>query len=262
MAKRMKKGNRKPAADLLYGRQAVREALRAKRRQVQVLYVAKGIKPNNMLDEIITLTRHLDKPVESVDRGQLDEWLAHANHQSVALRSGGYPYAQLDDTLALARSKNQDPLLLLLDRVQDPQNLGTLMRTAEAFAVHGIVLPRHRAAHISPAVVNTSAGAVEHLLICQESNLVKTLQWLKAQGVWIAGLEANHTAQPIDATDMKGPLGIVVGSEGFGLSRLVAETCDWLVSLPMTGQINSLNAAVAGSICLFVAMSQRGVQKK
>jgi len=262
MTKRSRKGKRqsgqaKPNFDLLYGRQAVREALRAGRRPCQALYLVGGMKSSSLLVEIEKNARETGAAVETVERQQLDEWLGGVNHQGVALKAGFYPYAHLDETLALARTRGQDPLLLLLDRVQDPQNLGTLLRTAEACGVHGIVLPRHRAAAVTPAVVNASAGAVEHLLVCQETNLVATIKALQAEGLWIAGLEAHPDAQPLGSVDLRGPLGVVVGSEGFGLSRLVGETCDWLVELPMAGRINSLNAAVAGSILLFDVVRQR-----
>ena len=257
MTKRPKKGRRKPASELLYGRQGVREALRAGRRRFYTLYLVASMKSSPLLAEIEEVARKTGISVEAVERQKLDEWLGGVNHQGVALRAGLYPYAHLDETLVLARTRDQDPLLLLLDQVQDPQNLGTLLRTAEACGVHGVILPRHRSAHVTPAVVNASAGAVEHLLVCQETNLVATVKTLKAEGIWIAGLEAHPDAQPLGAVDLRGPLGVVVGSEGYGLSRLVGETCDWLVELPMAGRINSLNAAVAGSILLFDVARQR-----
>lgn len=244
-----KQGGRGPASELLYGRQAVREALRAGRRRGGALYLARGLAASETLTEIRERARGL--PLHTLDREQLDALTAGANHQGVALAAGPYPYASLDQPLALAQARCQPPLLLLLDRVQDPQNLGALLRSAEACAVHGVILPRHRAAGVTPAVVNASAGAVEHLLICQETNLTATIKQLKTAGLWVAGLEAHPRAQPYDAVDLRGPLAIVVGSEGFGLSRLVAEQCDWLLQLPMAGQINSLNAAVAGSVLLF-----------
>ncbi len=242
---------------MLYGRQGVRESLRAARRRFHTLYLVAGMKSSTLLVEIEETARKTDIPVEIVERQLLDEWLGGANHQGVALRTSPYPFVALDETLVLAQTRDQDPLLLLLDQVQDPQNLGTLLRTAEACGVHGVILPRHRSAHVTPAVVNASAGAVEHLLVCQETNLVATIKTLKAAGLWIAGLEAHPDAQPLGAVDLRGPLGVVVGSEGYGLGRLVGETCDWLVELPMVGRINSLNAAVAGSIMLFDVARQR-----
>lgn len=257
MSKRSRKGKRGETRDLLYGRQAVREALRAGRRRFFTLHLATGVKPSALLDEILASAGAKGVQVESVERQRLDERLPGIKHQGVALTASVYPYVGLDETFALAREREQDLLLLLLDRVQDPQNLGSLLRTAEACGVHGVVLPRHRAAHVTPAVVNASAGAVEHLLVCRATNLVATMQQLKKRGVWIVGLEAREDAQALEDVDLRGPLGVVVGSEGFGLGRLVGETCDWLVELPMMGKIKSLNAAVAGSILLFWIAQQR-----
>ena len=251
MAKQSSQARRGQAVELLYGRQAVRETMRAGRRQVYGLLLAQGQTPNPVVDEIIAGAKETRIPIDHVQRQQLDALLPGVNHQGVMLKTSGYPYADLDAALDLAQARQQDPLLLLLDHVQDPQNLGALLRTAEACGVHGVILPRDRAAAVTPAVVNASAGAVEHLLICQETNLVETIKFLKQKGLWIAGLEARADAQPFDEVDLSGPLGVVVGSEGFGVRRLVAEHCDWLVALPMAGRINSLNAAVAGSILLF-----------
>lgn len=257
--RRDQSGLSKPRQELVYGRQPVREVLRAGRRKVHALYLAQGMQTTDVLQESMRLAEEAGAVVESIERDRLDAWLTGANHQGVALAVDPYPYASLDRVLALARQRQEDPLLLLLDRVQDPQNLGTLLRTADACGVHGIVIPRHHAAGVTPAVVSASAGAVEHLLVCEETNLVATLKHLQAEGLWIAGLEAHPSAQLYDAVDMGGPLGIVVGSEGFGLGRLVTEACDWLLALPMVGHINSLNAAVAGSILLFHVRRMRAM---
>ena len=246
-----------PRGELLYGRQAVRETLRAGRRHCHELYLAEGVKENESVREIRKLAETQRIPIHPVKRPKLDEWLLNINHQGVVLRAGGYPYGNVTAMLARAQQRQAPPFLLVLDRIQDPQNLGALFRAAEAFGVHGIILPRHRAAHITPAVVNASAGAVEHLIVATATNLVQEMKLLKQAGVWIVGLEAHPDAVSLNAIDVDGPLAVVVGSEGFGLSRLVRETCDWLVKLPMRGHINSLNAAVAGSVFLFWAMQQR-----
>lgn len=246
-----------PRGELLYGRQAVRETLRAGRRHCHDLYLAEGVKENEIVREIRNRAETQRIPIHHAERQKLDEWVQNANHQGVVLRAGAYPYGDVTTMLARAQKQNVPPFLLLLDRVQDPQNLGSLFRAAEAFGVHGVILPKHRAARITPAVVNASAGAVEHLLVATATNLVQEMKMLKQAGVWIIGLEAHPEAVSLNTVDVNGPLAVVVGSEGFGLSRLVRETCDWLVKLPMNGHINSLNAAVAGSIFLFWAMQQR-----
>jgi 23S rRNA (guanosine2251-2'-O)-methyltransferase len=172
------------------------------------------------------------------------------------LEVGDYPYVDLNGLLAQVR-RGGAPLFLLLDHVQDPQNLGTLIRTAEAMGVTGIIIPERRAAGITPAVSNASAGAVEHLLVAQVTNLNRTIEELKAANIWVAGLDMGDDTQPLDKVDLTGALALVVGSEGSGLSRLTREKCDFLISLPMYGRVESLNAAVAGSIVIYAARRQR-----
>ena len=177
-------------------------------------------------------------------------------HQGVVAEVSGYPYAALDDVPASRLTRL--PLFLVLDCVQDPQNLGTLLRTAEAVGVEGVVIAKDRAAEITPAVVNVSSGATEHLAIAQVTNIARALQTLKESDLWIVGLEDVHGAQDYATVDLRGPLAIVVGSEGQGIRRLVRETCDVLVKLPMRGAVSSLNVAVAGSIVLYETLRQRG----
>lgn len=239
----------------LFGRQAVREMLRARRRRVQRILLAKGSQRSGIMAEIIALAQGARCPVGEGDRQALDQVSAGANHQGVAAEVSAYPYVTLEAILTAAG--DEAPLLLGLDHVQDPQNLGALLRSADAAGVHGVLLPERRAAGISAAVSNASAGAVEHLRIAQVVNLTRTLQELKAQRLWVAGLEVDPQAIPFDQANLTGPLILVVGSEGQGLSRLVRETCDWLISLPMHGHVESLNVAVAGSIVLYAAQSAR-----
>jgi 23S rRNA (guanosine2251-2'-O)-methyltransferase len=158
-------------------------------------------------------------------------------------------------------TNGRSPIILLLDCLQDPQNFGALIRTAEAVGVSGVVLPKHRSVAVTPAVVNASAGAVEHLLVASVSNLVATMEKLKKEGFWLVGLEDVPGAQRYDQADLNVPLGLVVGNEGTGLGRLVRKTCDFMVRLPMVGQISSLNASIAGSIVLYEAWRQRNAPK-
>jgi 23S rRNA (guanosine2251-2'-O)-methyltransferase len=195
--------------------------------------------------------------VRRVERQALDKQLREANHQGVMLETGPYPYVELDTCIELAKGRQQPPLLLLLDHLQDPQNIGTLLRTAEVVGVHGVALPGRRAAEVTPAVVNASSGATEHLQIVLVGNLAQTIVELQKQGVWVVGLEDDEAAQDFDGADLNMPLALVVGAEGPGLARLIRERCDFLVRLPMSGQIASLNAAVAGSIALYSAWRQR-----
>lgn len=242
--------------EILYGRNAVHESLRAARRRPYRLMLAEGVRQTDVIGQIVFLAEQAGIQAERTERRNLDH-LGNIHHQGVALETSEYPYSSLADILAAARSRNEAPLLLLLDLLQDPQNVGSLLRTAEAVGVHGVVIQRRRAVGITPAVVHASAGAVEHLLVAQVTNLVDAIGWLKAQDVWVAGLEAVRKAQWYDQADLSGPLAVVVGSEGQGLRRLVRERCDFLLQLPMLGRVTSLNAAVAGSVVLYEALRQR-----
>jgi 23S rRNA (guanosine2251-2'-O)-methyltransferase len=242
--------------EIIYGRNAVYEALRAERRRFAHLLVAEGIREQGTAERILSWAEGRDVAVRRVPRQQLDQ-LGEVNHQGVAAQVGPYPYVELKDMLQLAQERHEPPFLLMLDCLQDPQNLGTLLRTGEVVAVHGVIIPRRRAAQITPAVSNASAGAVEHLLAARVTNLVRTMEELKERGVWIVGLEDLPEARDYHEADLDMPLALVVGSEGRGLSRLVRERCDLWIKLPMRGRVNSLNASVAGSIALFEAWQQR-----
>lgn len=244
--------------EILYGRQPVREMLRAGRRDAFRLLLAEGVKPTGIVGQILTMARQAKIPVQSVDRRELEKLGGEVNHQGLAAEVSGYPYMDLADLLDITRLSGESPFLLLLDHVQDPQNLGSLLRTAEAVGVHGLVLPRRRAAPVTPAAVRASAGAAEHARVALVANLVQAMESLKSAGVWLAGLEALPDAQLYTQANLDGPLGLVVGSEGQGLARLVRERCDFLIRLPMYGQVESLNAAVAGAVALYEARRQRG----
>lgn len=243
--------------DLLYGRNAVREALRAGRRRIYAVYLAEGAKVRDALADIVELAERAGVPVRTTTREQMDKRLAGAKHHGILAEASPYPYVSLRELQELCARRDPPPLMLLLDHLQDPQNVATLLRTAEALGVDGVVLPAHRAAGVTPAVVNASAGAVEHLRIAQETNLVRAMQALQEAGLWLVGVELVPGAKLYVEADLTGPLGLVVGSEGEGMSRLVRETCDFLVYLPMAGKVNSLNAAVAGSVALYEVWRQR-----
>jgi 23S rRNA (guanosine2251-2'-O)-methyltransferase len=242
--------------EVLYGRNAVRESLRAGRRKPYRLMLAEGVRQTGTVGEILFLAEQAGLPVSRTERRDLDR-RGGVNHQGIVLETSEYPYVELDDVLTVARPRDKAPLFLLLDLLKDPQNVGSLLRTAEAVGVHGVIIQRRRAVGITPAVINASAGAVEHLLVAQVTNLVDSITRLKTHDVWVAGLEAARGAQQYDLADLSGPLALVVGSEGEGLRRLVRERCDFLLYLPMRGQVTSLNAAVAGSIVLYEAQRQR-----
>lgn len=244
-------------ADLLYGRNAVHETFRAQRRTLKRLWIATGAQETGVLQDIIHLADNLKVPVERVDRHVLTKRLHDINHQGVMLEASDYPYVEIEDCLALAEQQHALPLLLMLDHVQDPQNIGTLLRTAEAVGVHGIILPSRRSATITPAVVNASSGATEHLQIALVSNLAQSIAKLQQHGIWVVGVENDEHAPVYDQTDLNAPVALIIGAEGTGLARLTRERCDYLVRLPMYGRISSLNAAVSGSIVLYYARQQR-----
>lgn len=239
----------------IYGRNPVLEALRAGS-GVSAVLVAQGVKEVGPLAEILRLAHRAGVPVQTVERSALDRRTHSGIHQGVVAVLKEFAYASLDEVYARAGS---EPLfVLVVDSVQDPQNLGALLRSAEAAGVHGVILPLHRAADISAVVEKASAGAARLVPVVQVTNLVQTLKELKDRGAWVVGVENDPAAQPYDEADLAGPLALVVGSEGQGLGRLVRATCDFLIRLPMRGRISSLNVAIAGSIVLYRALSQRG----
>lgn len=236
------------------GRNSIYEVLRAKRRQVNQLWVAQNLHFSDRLNEIIQLARAQNIPIQSVNRNQLDS--IDNQHQGVALSTGGYPYSDLETIIQRANSRLEPLFVLILDQVQDPQNLGTLLRSSAAFDVHGVILPSARAAAVTPAVINASSGAAEMLLIAQH-NLAQAIERLKEAGGWIIGLEDSPDAQTPDQINLTGGIGLVIGNEAQGLRKLVRSKCDLLLRLPMQGNIDSLNAAVAGSIALYLTRQAR-----
>ncbi len=244
--------------EYLYGRHPVRESLRAGRRHLFRLWLAENLADAPIIRELRSLAARRGLAIENCPRVQLNRLAGTSHHQGVLLEALTYPYVPLETILASAANAKEAPLILILDLVQDVRNLGTLLRTAEAVGVHGVILQERRAAGITPAVVRASAGAVEHLLIAHVTNLVRTITSLQEEGLWVMGLEGEVAeAIPYTAADLTLPLGLVVGSEGKGLRRRVRQQCDWLLALPMRGHINSLNAAVAGSVALYEALRQR-----
>jgi 23S rRNA (guanosine2251-2'-O)-methyltransferase len=241
--------------ELIYGRNAVRETLRAGRRQLFGLQIAETARQQGRLSQILELAAGLKLKVTPVPHLKLPA--GEVNHQGVMLEAGSYPYADLTDILDRSEQLGERPFVLLLDTLQDPQNLGSLLRTAEAVGVHGVVMPLARSVDVTPAVVNASAGASEHLLIAQ-SNLSQAIDRLKQQDVWIVGLDQHgDSLQQGTEKHLAGALGLVVGSEGEGLHDLTRKRCDILLRLPMRGRIDSLNAAVAGSVALYLAHLRR-----
>src|SRR6185503_5605706 len=210
------------------------------------------------LRDILAEAGRLHVKIDSRSTKELNLISHGDNHQGVVLEVGPYPYAEFDEPFARAHAAGEPPLLLLLDQVQDPANVGRLLRTAEACGVHGVYLPDKGSGEITPAVVTASMGASEHMRVVRVGNMAQAIAMIKREEVWIAGLDLSTQAKRVDQVDLNRPLGIVVGNEGSGIRRLVREKCDFLIKLPMRGQVQSLNAAIAGSIVLYAAWQSRG----
>lgn len=246
------------SSEYIYGRRPVYETIRAGRRTVHRLLIAQGTDPAEVLTAITQLAADRGTLVETVPRGRLNDLIQHTGHQGVVLETGAYHYASIDDCLNAARLSGQPSFFLLLDLIQDIQNVGTLIRAAEAVGVHGIIIQERRAPGVTPAVVNASSGAVEHMNVVQVTNLSRAIEELKSHDIWVAGLDMDAAATRYDQARLDGALALVVGSEGEGLRRLVREKCDFIVRLPMQGKVDSLNAATAGSIILYATWQSRG----
>jgi 23S rRNA (guanosine2251-2'-O)-methyltransferase len=239
--------------DILYGRNPVREALRAGR-AARKLVVADGLADEPRLREILELAAERGIPIETASRSRLDDVAHSEHHQGIAGYFHGRPPGHLDDVLAACRPP---ALLLLLDGIQDPQNVGALIRSAEAVGADAVIAPAHRAAGLTPAAVKASAGASEHLPFLVVPNLAQALTRIGEAGIWRVGLAAEADER-YDLVDYREPTAIVIGGEGDGLRQLTRRSCDRLVSLPMAGRVASLNAAAAGAAILYEAFRQRG----
>jgi 23S rRNA (guanosine2251-2'-O)-methyltransferase len=244
----------------LYGRWPVLESLRAARRKFEQVLLAEGVDEKGVIETIIATAKRRGVKVRRVPRRVIDDLSKDANHQGVALRAGEYPYVDLDTVLQSAARRNEAPFVLVLDLLKDPQNVGALLRVADSVGVHGVLLQERRGVDVTPAVVSASSGAVEHLNVAIVTNLVTAMRRLKEEDIWLVGLDIAPDTQTIDKIDLNMPLGLVLGSEGEGLRRLVRETCDLRVTIPMRGHVDSLNVTTAGSVALYAAWQARGWQ--
>jgi len=241
--------------EFIYSRNAVYETIRAKRRDVFKIELSEGAQIKSKLSEILALAGQRKIQVIKAPRGRLDK--VHENNQGIIAEVSGYPYADLLDILENARKKNEPPFVLLLDSLNDPQNFGTLIRTAEATGVHGIIIPLAHTVEVTPSVVNASSGASEHMLIAR-MNLAQAIEALKEENIWVVGLDQDgETVGAKTQRHLTGATALVVGSEGEGIRQLTRAKCDIILKLPMRGQVESLNAAVAGSVALYLAYLAR-----
>lgn len=241
------------------GRNPVYEVLRAGRRKCYRILLASGVEEKGRLTEILGMAKKTRLPVEHVHRQRIDS--IEESNQGIAIEVGDYPFADLVDIFELAKTKEEPLFCLALDMIQNPQNFGALLRTAELVGVHGVVIPLRRTSLVTPAVVHSSAGATEHMLIAQ-ANLAQAISEMKDAGAWVVGLEGGPQSQPIEEIRLDGGLALVVGNEGEGMRPLVRKSCDHIVRLSMVGKIDSMNAAVAGSIALYLAHQARNKANK
>lgn len=244
-----------PADGMIEGRNAVIEALRVGTHMDKIM-IARG-ETDATLGHIASKAREKGIVVVDVDRRKLDYMSQTHAHQGVIAVAAVREYVSVDDILAVAAERGESPLLVICDEISDPHNLGAIIRTAECAGAHGVIIPKRRSAGLTAVVAKTSAGAVSHVPVARVANLTACLKELKEQGLWIFGTAADGAVNLYQA-DLKGPAAIVIGSEGSGMSRLVAENCDFTVSIPMKGKLNSLNASASAAILLYEAVRQRG----
>jgi 23S rRNA (guanosine2251-2'-O)-methyltransferase len=239
--------------DYIMGKNPIIEALKAER-DIHKILIAEGSLRGQML-QITQMAKEAHVLVQFVPKKKLDGMI-EGNHQGVLAQVAAYQYAELDDLFALAAKKNEDPFFLLLDEIEDPHNLGSIMRTADAAGAHGIIIPKRRAVGLTATVAKLSTGAIEHIPVVRVTNMSRTIDELKEKGVWIAGTDAKGK-EDYRQFDGSLPLGLVIGSEGKGMGRLIRDKCDFLVRLPMAGHVTSLNASVAAALLMYEVYRKR-----
>ena len=240
--------------DQVEGRNSVTELLKSGK-DINKLYVQKGEK-HGSINEIIKLAKQNKVVITELDRAKLDQMSESHNHQGVIAIVPPYEYCDVDDILEYAKSKNESPFVLILDGIEDPHNLGSIIRTAECSGVHGIIIPKRRSVQVNATVNKTSAGAAQYVKVARVNNLTETIKYLKENDVWIYGTDIEGKCY-YNEQKYNGGVAIVIGSEGFGMSRLIKENCDFLVKIPMVGKINSLNASVSAGILMYEVFNQR-----
>lgn len=254
-----------PAAERgewIYGRRPVYEVVKSERRHLYEAVLPAEGRDAPEVAEIRSLLLARGVPFKTLEREALDTLCDGGNHQGVAVRTGGFPYIDMNIVLDVVR-EDARAVVLFLDHIEDPQNVGSLLRSADAAGVSAVIIPEDRASGITPGVVRASAGAAEYMRVAKVVNLVRAMKEIQEAGAWITGLDFGEDAKPYTQIDFTGRVGLVVGSEGSGISRLVRESCDFIASLPMQGKVASLNAGVAGAIALYEIVRQqqlRGIQ--
>lgn len=244
--------------DIIYGRNPIIEAMDSGR-SFDKIFLQDGLR-HSVISKISAMAKERKIPFKFVNKHKLDELAQGGNHQGVVAFAAVHEYASVEDILEKAASRGEAPFIIIADSLSDPHNLGSIIRTANASGAHGVIIPKNRSVTLNSTVAKVSAGAVEYTMVARVSNLAQTIEKLKEKGVWIAGTDLSATQYHTEA-DLKGPLAIVIGSEGSGMSRLVREKCDFLVKIPMIGEIESLNASVAAGILIYEALRQRSAKE-
>lgn len=242
---------------IIEGRNPIIEALK-NNRSIEKIMVNKASKEGS-IKKILAMAKENKVIIQEVDRHKLDEMSESHAHQGVIAITSDYRYYDLDEILEIPKERGEDPFFIILDGITDPHNLGSIIRTADAVGAHAVIIPKRRSVQITPIVAKASAGAVEYLPVCKVTNIVNTIKTLKENGLWIAAVDMD--GQTFYQQNLGGPLGLVVGSEGEGISKLVKQNCDFTVSMPMSGNVTSLNASVAGGILLYEVYRQRNASK-
>lgn len=239
-------------SDILEGRNPITEALKADRDIDKILY--SGI--DGSIKKILGIAKDKGIPTVKADRKKLDDLSETGNHQGVIAYVSAHRYYSVEEILEYAKSKGEHPFIVILDEIEDPHNLGSIIRSAEGAGVHGIIIPKRHSVGLNSTVAKTSAGAIEYMRVAKVSNIASTIEKLKKEGIWFYATHQDAT-MGYDETDYSGGVGIVIGSEGKGVSRIVAEKCDFLISIPMKGKINSLNASVAAGIVIYNVINKK-----
>lgn len=241
--------------DILAGKNPIIEALRAGR-SIKKIIIKRNIKQHGTIKELINIANIKNIPIETADVKYLNMLASGTSNQGVIALAESKQYINLEDLLSISKEKNEVPLYLILDGIEDPHNLGAILRTAEATGIHGVILRKQRAVGITPTVIKSSAGAIEYVPIVRVNNISQSINMLKKKNIWIVGIDSKGSVN-YDRVDYRLPIVIVIGSEGMGISSLVRKHCDWLAAIPMKGKISSLNASVAASIVMYEALRQR-----
>lgn len=251
------KNEEKEYDDQIEGRNAVLELLESGK-DINKLFIQEGEK-HGSINKIISIAKQRKVLIAEISKAKMKQMAQTENYQGVIAIVPPFDYCDIEDIIEYAKEKNEDPFVIILDGIEDPHNLGSIIRTAETAGVHGIIIPKRRSASVNSTVNKVSAGAVQHMKVSRVNNITETINFLKEQGLWICGTDINTETYYYEQ-DLTGPIAIIIGSEGFGMSRLVKENCDFLIKIPMKGKVTSLNASVSAGIVIYETVKQKNIK--